>query len=148
MSDYVPFYFTPWSPMLYNIVTGYRGVPMLARDTIVMLVVSLRTLADRDLPFVFTDGHALPVTARYSSALEDLDRIDWHLLNRRDFRRDPEDPGKLDHYQAEALVHRQLPLNALTGIACYDASSRASVEAMAGEAGVQVRVRVHPDWYL
>ncbi len=26
LSDYVPFYFTPFSPMFYNIVTGYGGV--------------------------------------------------------------------------------------------------------------------------
>lgn len=26
LSDYVPFYFTPYSPMLYNIKTGWRGI--------------------------------------------------------------------------------------------------------------------------
>jgi hypothetical protein len=27
LNDYVPFYFTPYSPMLYNISTGYAGIP-------------------------------------------------------------------------------------------------------------------------
>src|SRR3954470_12772585 len=27
LSDYVPFYFTPYSPMLYNIKTGWNGIP-------------------------------------------------------------------------------------------------------------------------
>ena len=80
--------------------------------------------------------------------LKDLDRIDWNLLNQKDFRRNPEDPGKLDRYQAEALVHRALPVDALTGIACYDSDSRARIEAMTAEEGVQVSVRTYPDWYL
>jgi hypothetical protein len=27
LGDYVPFYFTPYSPMLYHIKTGYNGHP-------------------------------------------------------------------------------------------------------------------------
>jgi len=148
LSDYVPFYFTPWSPMLLNIVTGYRGVPLQPRAAIVMLVASLSTLARRGVPFVFTDGHALPVTAYYSSDLKDLDRIDWDLLNSRDFRRDPEDPGKFERYQAEALVHHHLPLDALTGLGCYDDDVRRRIEAMAREEGVGVTVRTRPEWYV
>ena len=40
LSDYVPFYFTPHSPMLLNIKTG-RGVPMVQNSEIVILVSSL-----------------------------------------------------------------------------------------------------------
>src|SRR6476469_2089684 len=29
LSDYVPFYFTPHSPMLYNIKTGWNGIKMV-----------------------------------------------------------------------------------------------------------------------
>jgi len=148
LSDYVPFYFTPWTPMLYNIVTGFRGVPLQPRPAIVMLVASLSTLARRGVPFVFTDGHALPVTAYYSSDLDDLARIDWDLLNSRDFRRDPEDPGKFERYQAEALVHRHLPLDTLAGIGCYDEEARGRIEALAREEGVGVTVRVRPEWYV
>ena len=78
----------------------------------------------------------------------ELDRIDWNLLNRRDFRHDPEDPGKFERYQAEALLYRQLPVDALSGIACYDEKSRGCIGTMAAEAGVNVTVRVRQDWYL
>ncbi len=148
LSDYVPFYFTPWSPMLYNVVTGYRGMPRQPREAIVMLVASLSTLAARDVPFVFTDRHALPITARYSSDLMDLSRIDWDLLNSRDFRRDPEDPGKLERYQAEALVYRRLPVDALAGIGCYDEVSKRRIESVADEVGIGVTVRTRPEWYV
>jgi hypothetical protein len=32
------------------------------------------------------------------------DWVDWPLLQKRDFKRDPDDPAKLERYQAEALV--------------------------------------------
>lgn len=40
LADYVPFYFTPFSPMLYNILTG-RGVRQRPNEEIVILVSSL-----------------------------------------------------------------------------------------------------------
>src|SRR4051794_6475963 len=44
LSDYVPFYFTPYSPMLYNIKTGYGGIPKKPMSEIAILVSSLRDL--------------------------------------------------------------------------------------------------------
>ncbi len=40
LSDYVPFYFTPFSPMMYNIHTG-RGVTQRNNSEIIILVSSL-----------------------------------------------------------------------------------------------------------
>ena len=37
LSDYVPFYFTPFSPMLRNITTGWGGVKRRSNDEIVIL---------------------------------------------------------------------------------------------------------------
>jgi hypothetical protein len=37
LSDYVPFYFTPYSPMLYNIKTGYNGVKVTPMPDIAIL---------------------------------------------------------------------------------------------------------------
>ena len=39
LSDYVPFYFTPRSPMLYNIVTGHNGMKQTPRQDIAILVI-------------------------------------------------------------------------------------------------------------
>jgi hypothetical protein len=47
LSDYVQFYFTPWSVMLYNIVTGYGGVEKVPKADLVILTSSLQTLAQR-----------------------------------------------------------------------------------------------------
>jgi hypothetical protein len=87
-------------------------------------------------------------TSSFFRDASDLDRIDWDLLNRKDFRRDPEDPGKLDRYQAEALVLGYVPVTAILGIACYDRDTDQRLEAMLTDADQRVPVRTRPDWYL
>ena len=58
LSDYIPFYFTPFSPMAYKIKTGL-GVTAVPSSDLVVLVASLRELADKhDARFLFTDRHA------------------------------------------------------------------------------------------
>ena len=77
LDDYVPFYFTPCTPMLYNIKTGYQGVEQIPMRDIVVLVSSLRRLAEHDVGFVFTDRHAYLQTAEFSGDLSRLARLDW-----------------------------------------------------------------------
>jgi len=127
LADYVPFYFTPKSIMLLNIKTGYNGVIKRQNAEIAILVSSLHKLAEIDAHFVFTNGHAYMQESEYFSDLSALDKIDWDLLRRVDFKRNPDDPGKVGRYQAEALVHRHVPVKALVGVACYDASAAASL---------------------
>ena len=51
LSDYVPFYFTPFSIMMLNIKTGYGGVTQVPNEDIVIVVSSLRRLAELKIPF-------------------------------------------------------------------------------------------------
>src|SRR2546422_9127894 len=85
LSDYVPFYFTPYSIMLYNIKTGYGGVAQVPNAEIVILVSSLRKVVELGLAFVFTNQHAYPQAAEYFNTLDDLGRVDWPLLQARNF---------------------------------------------------------------
>lgn len=41
LSDYIPFYFTPHSMMLYNIKTGYNGLTQFPMSEIAIIVSSL-----------------------------------------------------------------------------------------------------------
>ena len=106
LSDYVPFYFTPYTPMLYNLKTG-RGVPQQSMADILILVSSLHKLKRMGIKFVFSDRHAYLKTALFSNDLAELDRIIWTTLQQRDFRK--EDADKFEKYQAEALVHKNVP---------------------------------------
>ena len=139
LSDYIPFYFTPFSPMAYKIKTG-DGVPMVPSRNIVVLVASLHRLAERRVCFLFTDRHALLALASFHTSLDELDRLDWSRLANRDFKRDDNDPEKLERYQAEALVHKRLSMDLLTAVACWSQKEANQVESWAKDSGVNVQV--------
>lgn len=148
LNDYVPFCFTPFSVMLRNIHTGWGGIQKRANEELVILVSSLHRVKALGLPFLFTDRHAYYRWANYYDAMEDLSRIDWPLLQRRDFKRDADDPDKFERYQAEALVHGHVPLAALLGIVCYTDSVKADIESKMLAQGLSLPVHTKPGWYF
>lgn len=79
--------------MMQNIHSGW-SVQQRGNDEIVILVSSLHRVAELGLPFVFTNAHAYPDWTDYYSDLDSLNEIDWPILQRRDFKRDPDDPRK------------------------------------------------------
>lgn len=82
LSDYVPFYFTPHSPMMLNIKTGYHGITPRENEKIVILASSLPKMEEVGIDFIFTDRHAYLQAACFSSDTGDLDRIDWENIRR------------------------------------------------------------------
>lgn len=148
LNDYIPFYFTPFSPMLRNIHTGWGGIQKRSNEEIVILVSSLHHIAKLGVPFLFTDSHAYYQWADYFSDLVHLDKIDWPLLQRRDFKRDPEDPAKFERYQAEALIHQHLPVKGLLGIVCYTETLKKHIEQEIQIRNLNLPVYVRRGWYF
>lgn len=148
LSDYVPFYFTPYSIMLLNIKTGHGGVTRVPNEDIVILVSSLRRVHELGLPFVFTNQHAYPLAAEYFNTLDDLNRVDWPLLQSRSFKHDPEDPGKKERYQAEALIHRHLPVSALLGIVCHSDRAKARLQSGFDRHNLAAKLMAKQSWYF
>ncbi|MGB8920411.1 MAG: DUF4433 domain-containing protein [Pseudomonas sp.] len=147
LADYVPFYFTPFSVMMQNIHSGW-SVQQRSNDEIVILVSSLYRVEELGLPFVFTNAHAYPSWTDYYSDLANLDQIDWSILQRRDFKRDPDDPRKMERYQAEALIHHHLPITGLLGIMCHTDAMKARIEADVAARGLTLPVHARPKWYF
>lgn len=148
LHDYVPFYFTPFSPMMLNIKTGYGGVTKRANSDVVIFVSSLSRFKDEGVEFVFSDRHAYLQAAQFSSSLGDLGRIAWDLLQTRDFSRDPNRPDKMERYMAEALAFEHVPTTALLGVACYDAQAESEIRQHASSLAPQLNVVVRPKWYF
>ncbi|HWH88012.1 MAG TPA: DUF4433 domain-containing protein [Pseudomonas sp.] len=147
LADYVPFYFTPFSVMMQNIHSGW-SVQQRSNDEIVILVSSLYRVTELGLPFVFTNAHAYPSWTNYYSDLANLDQIDWSILQRRDFKRDPDDPRKMERYQAEALIHHHLPITGLLGIMCHTDAMKVRIEADVAARGLTLPVHARPKWYF
>jgi hypothetical protein len=147
LSDYIPFYFTPLSMMAYNIHTG-RNVRQRGNDEIIILVASLPDLQKANISILFTDRHASLLDAKFSSDLTKLDRIDWKILQNRDFSRDNEDIGKTSRYQAEALVHDQMSIGNLIGVACCDDNQKDWAENLVKQRGKELEVITNRGWYF
>ncbi|SRR5216684_5644313 len=148
LSDYVPFYFTPFSIMMYNIKTGYGGIKQVPNEEIVILVSSLRKISELGIPFVFTNQHAYPAMAQYFTALAELDQVDWPLLRSRNFKHDPDDPAKKERYQAEALVWKHVPLNALLGICSCSPIVDEQIKAQITQRGLELKSIIEKAWYF
>lgn len=148
LADYVPFYFTPFSVMMKNIHSGWGGVPKRPNEEIIILVSSLPRIRELDLPFVFTNAHAYPEWTNYYNDLTYLNEIDWNILQRRDFKRDPDDPRKMERYQAEALIYQHLPIEGLIGIVCYTKSLKQTIEQEASARGLELQVIARTEWYF
>ena len=148
LNDYVPFYFTPFSVMMRNIRSGRGGVQQRQNDEIVILVSSLHYVARRGLPFLFTDMHAYYRWATYYDDLSHLDKVDWLLLQARDFKRDENDLAKFERYQAEALIHQHCPVSGLIGIVCHSEAGKMQAQAQVAVQGLNLPVHSRPGWYF
>lgn len=149
LSDYVPFYFTPKSPMLYNIRTGYNGIVKRANEEIAVLVSSCQHMTLRGVRMLYTDRHAYTMTAAWTANAADLpEMIDWDILRRNDFARSDAYPDKMERYQAEALAHNQVPSAALLGIGCSSENIRLAIEQAVENSGALVKVFSRPGWYF
>ncbi len=148
MSDYIPFYFTPFSMMMFNIKTGYGEIRHVPNKDLVLLVSSIHQLEKRHVKFTFTDRHAYLRTAQFFNSSDDLDHIDWKLLQARDFKRDADDPAKTDRYQAEALVHQRMTMQDLLGIVCYSKNEMGTLMQTVENFGLETKVVARPSWYF
>lgn len=148
LNDYVPFYFTPFSPMMANISSGRNGVVRRPSEEIVILVSSLHRIHRLGLSYVFTDSHAYYNWANFYTDLVDLDKVDWGLIQMRDFKRDPNDPAKFERYQSEALVYKHCPVEALMGIVCYTESVKSLIEQWLVQHNISLPVHARSGWYL
>jgi ssDNA thymidine ADP-ribosyltransferase, DarT len=126
--------------MAYNINTG-RNVPKRTNSEIIILVSSLPKLIKDGIRFLFTDRHASATVpkVKFSEELNELDRIDWKILQARDFSRDNDDLDKTSRYQAEALVYKHMPLESLLGVACCDTDQRRWVDDLVSQNGITLK---------
>jgi hypothetical protein len=86
--------------------------------------------------------------AEYFTRMENLNRIDWSLLQSRDFRHDSEDPAKKERYQAEALLWKHVPLSAIQGVCCFDQQVLGDIQHQIQQRGIDFKAAAQPQWYF
>ncbi len=110
LSEYVPFYFGPRSPMLYTISRGNTeyGRTGRAQSGMLHLVCHLERLV-RDHPgrWCFIDAHLTRAWAEFGDTLDELDdRVDFDVMAAQ-FWNAPDEVTAAR--QAEFLIHRVVP---------------------------------------
>lgn len=144
LGDYIPFYFGPRMPMLYVIQKGYNSVPLTPAKDIVYCISSVQIIVDHQLPFVFTDGHAIEGFSEFyeQTDLPHIDSIlDQKAISELYWRKD-DDLDLKRRKQAEFLVESDLPITAIIGWGVYDEDAKNRLLAM----GIK-KIVVKPNYY-
>lgn len=122
LSDFMPFYFGPRSPMLYVIQHGYNGVRKVKPEDIVYCVVRIEDIKKNDIDCIFTDGHALSSLTNYyyKSSLANLNNIVNYDDVYSTFWNIEDDPDLKRRKEAELLINEDLPAQYIRGIVVYN----------------------------
>ncbi len=129
ISDYIPFYFGPRSPMLYVIQHGYNGVQRVEPEKIVYCVIKLDEIINYDVDCLFTDGHALSVLTSFYTKdklpqinnivnYDDVYSVQWNSEVDIDLKRRKE---------AELLVKNDLPTRFICGYVVYNEMAKQKI---------------------
>lgn len=126
LSDFMPFYFGPRSPMLYVIQHGFNGVRKVNPEDIVYCVVRIEDIIKNDIDCVFTDGHALSAFTTYfhKSELANLDDKVKYDDVYSTYWNDEEDTDLKRRKEAELLVNDDLPAQYIRGLVVYNEKAK------------------------
>ncbi len=149
LADYVPFYFTNRSPMLYAIHQGqvpdYQG----GQSRVIYIVSSAEAVAGTNGVWCFTDGHAVEGITEFFDQLDDLAKVDWDAVGtwRWGGRWLLKDPDIKRRKQSEFLVYERFPWDLVEQVGVFSQTIAAQVVDILGEGGQSTRVTTQRDWY-
>lgn len=149
VNNYVPFYFSVRTPMLYNICSGY-GVKQIHQSKIVYLCIPLLDVASDDLEWCFTDGNAAKVITSYYNSLDDINSLDWNSIKTTDFKHDNADgdEDRIRKKHSEFLVRDFVPSDRIKGIGVFNQNAENSVKTILQRIGSNVQVKIKKDFYF
>ncbi len=150
IGEFIPFYFTPKSMMLFNIITGYQAplVPKRNKEDIIVIRCRINDLSKAG-KFFFTDGQAnvTSITNHYSNLI-DLDKIDWDIIQTSDFKKSEADTDKQRRYQAEFLVQHNVPVNFIESINVYNSKAATFVQTELAKTDRLITMRIHTFYFF
>lgn len=146
VNDYVPFYFSVRTPMLYNIITGH-GVPSKPQKDIIYLCYKYIDLTNGEFQWCFTDGNAAKRITRFYTEHNDLNKLDWKSITTEDFRSDNSDgdEDRIRKKHSEFLVLNQVPANKIGAIVVINSTVEAHVKSILTSCKLDLNVYINPN---
>lgn len=146
ISNYIPFYLGPRSPMLYVIQHGYNGVSRVEPEKIVYCVIRLDDLVNNDIDCIFTDGHVLSALTLFYKKdklpqinhfvkYDDVYSTQWNSEVDLDLKRRKE---------AELLVKNDLPIRFICGYVVYNEIAKLTLTKLGID---ENKIIVMPSYY-
>lgn len=132
LTDCIPFYLGPRSPMLYVIQNGYNGVRRQNPEKIVYCVIRIEDIINSDIDCLFSDGHALNQLTKFYTK-DDLKNIN-NIIRYTDVYASQWNNNELDtdikrRKEAELLVKHDIPVNYICGYIVYNNAARAVLQS-------------------
>lgn len=144
LGEYVPFYFGPLSPMLYNIHTGYRGITKRPQEQIIYICCSIADIVDNCEAWCFTDGHAKNKITFFYNEISNLNQVDIELAYQRYWSNSEDDFDRMRKKQAEFLVKQHVPPTCISNIVVNNSEVKKKVDILVKQFGRQIKVHVNP----
>lgn len=146
LRDYVAFYFGVRSPMLYCIKNGFN-VKKRPQEEIIYLVSSVQRIEKSNNQFVFTDGHAYAAFSMFFNNKNDLNQVDWNVVNSVRWNNTDSDSDRKRRKQAEFFVHKSVNLKSIIGVAVYNEESFDYVSNIISTFNSPLDIKILPAWY-
>lgn len=146
LHDYVPFYFTRRSPMLYTIHRGNVSCEG-GQGALVHLVSNAQAVAASGLGYAFSDGHGIMAYSSFYDDLGHLGEIDWDVIAASQWADTVEDGDRKRRKQAEFLVRDRFPISLLQGAVVQTQARADEVNSILQRLGQPLRVVVRTGWY-
>jgi ssDNA thymidine ADP-ribosyltransferase, DarT len=146
VNDFVPFYFSIRTPMLYNIHTN-QGVESYPQKNIIYLCFKLSDLTTDEFQWCYTDGNAAKAITKFFKSLDNIDKhIDWHSITTTDFRNanSDGDNDRVRKKHSEFLVKTYVPSRLIRGIVVINEEKKMEVEDILKYKSVNIKVIVSP----
>lgn len=151
IGDYVPFYFTPKSIMLYNILTGYQAplVPQRNAEDILVIRCKIQDLAAHDALWFFTDGQANKAGTNHYNDLVHIDTLNWDVIYACNFQKTAGNIDNVRKYQAEFLVHKEVPVQLIESF-CVQNENAAQIvqDLLENNNFTHISVHILPQYYF
>lgn len=142
LGDYIPFYFAGHSPMLLNIITGYRGIKQYPQEDLIYIVCNVGNIIMHCPEWCFTDGHAKTSITKFYNNISNLRLLDWEAIKSQYWNYTEDNWDRMRSKQSEFLVKNHIPPYCICGLIVLTAERKAEIETIQAKIGTEIPIYV------
>jgi hypothetical protein len=105
------------------------------------------SVAERGVPFVFTDGHPIVEPRFFYNDLADLGEVDLNLMREEWWYDTDAYPDRKRRRQAEFLVWERVPLDLIACFVVMAENKRSQLQQLLQGRGIEVPCKTLRSWY-